>query len=131
MSNTTITTPSEAMEASTRNCEKSAGDQPCIDILGAGACCFKATVDSIPSNRTDAAKSNDMGDAELGWPSTAGEENEFCLGSTDITLYKQEDETLPFEQVYTKIMMKGYCVGATKLAGAASAAAAVMFAAAF
>ena len=72
-----------------------------------------------------------MDEAALGWPTTAGEENTFCLGSSNISTYGQEDENLPFAQYYNAIMYKGYCVSAVKLAATVSAAAAAVFATAF
>ena len=132
MSNdTAATTPSEAMAASNYNCEKSAGDQPCIDLLGEGACCFMAKVDSIPADRTDAQKAEDLLEATKGWPTAEGEENNFCLDANNIKYYIKEDENQVWSQYYNGINMKGYCVGAAKLASAASAAAAVIFATSF
>ena len=98
-------------------------------MLGAGACCFWAVVDSQPADRT---ADYDLQEAASGWPTTAGEENTFCLDSTNLTTYyAQEDETKPFKQYYNGNMMKGYCVSAVKIAATVSAAAAAIFATAF
>ena len=45
------TTPADAMAKSAYNCVKG-DDTMCVTALGAGACCFMASVDSIPSTQT-------------------------------------------------------------------------------
>ena len=126
-----ITTAPEAMAASAYNCV-SGDDTTCVTAYGAGACCFMASVED--ATQTEEQKAYNVQQAQIGWPTAAGEENTFCLDPANKVYYAAFtalDEGATFAQFYTGVTMKGYCVSAVKVAATLSAAAAAVFATTF
>ena len=127
------TTTTDAMTLSAYNCDKG-DDTTCVAAYGDGACCFMASVEEVLATATEEQISYNLPQAMYGWPTAAGEMNNFCLEPVNKIYYAAFsilDENAQWSQYYTGALMKGYCVGAAKIAATLSAAAAAVVATTF
>ena len=129
------TTAAAATPLSAYNCD-AGDDAPCVTQYGAGSCCFMASV--VTAGADEGAN---LAIAQLGWPTTAGEENNFCLDATNVGFYKiaglamelmgEDGSSAEWVNSNNQGKYKGYCVSAMTIAASLGAAATAMFATSF
>lgn len=100
-------------------------DTSCVNLLGEGACCLYAKVETANMSPTDEQQIYIDTVSELGFPTATGESGHFCMPPNFVMSIKGEKE---YEDPESGIIYTGYCDAATQLVRGVAAAALALLA---